>query len=145
MKKYLSHSPLETRRIAARLAHGFIPPAVIALQGGLGAGKTEFVKGLAHGLGIKRTIQSPTFVLHKSYPFKKNRRVGHLEHLDLYRLRKNADLAELDLQPLLADRDRIIVIEWPQTVKRRLPKKTFFIHFQHGQKPSQRIITLGSG
>src|SRR5690625_8041108 len=71
----------ETARLAARLAVLLRPGDVITLEGDLGAGKTAFTKGIANGLGVKRTVSSPTFTIIKEYE-------GELPlyHMDVYRL-----------------------------------------------------------
>ncbi|MFI5206349.1 MAG: tRNA (adenosine(37)-N6)-threonylcarbamoyltransferase complex ATPase subunit type 1 TsaE, partial [Candidatus Paceibacterales bacterium] len=61
-------------------------PAVLALYGHLGSGKTTFVAGLAESLGIKHRILSPTFVIERIYPFGDGK---ELHHLDLYRLQNS--------------------------------------------------------
>ncbi|MDF2855322.1 MAG: ATP-binding protein [Neobacillus sp.] len=53
----------ETSRFAEKLATYLHPGDVIALEGDLGAGKTTFTKGLAKGLEIKKTVNSPTFTI----------------------------------------------------------------------------------
>ncbi len=78
---------------------------MIALEGELGSGKTELVKGLADGLGVTGPVHSPTFVLHHHHPGR-----IPLEHYDLYRLEGMSWIdAGLD-EPA---GDAIAVIEWP--------------------------------
>ena len=60
MKEYLSHSEKETEEIGAEFARTLSPGSVIAMYGGLGAGKTRFVRGLARGLGLDAHVSSPT-------------------------------------------------------------------------------------
>ena len=76
----------ETRALAARLAAVARPGDLLCLIGDLGAGKTQFAKGFAVGLGITDTVSSPTFVLMSEY-------AGRLPmfHVDLYRLDDAAD------------------------------------------------------
>ena len=65
--RFVSSKPEETMEFAERLAKRLRPKDVIALEGDLGAGKTTFTKGLARGLGIKKTVNSPTFTIIKEY------------------------------------------------------------------------------
>ena len=76
----------ETRALAARMAAVARPGDLLCLVGDLGAGKTQFAKGFAVGLGIEDTVSSPTFVLMSEY-------AGRLPmfHVDLYRLDDAAD------------------------------------------------------
>lgn len=89
---------------------------VVALNGVLGAGKTELVKGLAKFLGVKEKILSPTFVLAKEFkcfkrPFKR------VWHLDLYRFNNYADLKALDWQDIIKDKNNLILVEWADKFK----------------------------
>ena len=109
-----SRSEDETHRIAAVLAASLQPGAVVLLCGDLGAGKTAFVRGLAHGLGIDPTdVTSPTFTLVHEY------RGGRLPlvHVDLYRL-EQADLDDLGMDSELAAQG-VLAIEWSERLVRR--------------------------
>jgi tRNA threonylcarbamoyladenosine biosynthesis protein TsaE len=100
-----THSPEETRALGVRVAAALEAGDVIALDGELGSGKTELVKGLADGLGVTAPVHSPTFVLHHHYPAR-----IPLEHYDLYRL-EGASWADAGLDDPAAG--AIAVIEWP--------------------------------
>jgi tRNA threonylcarbamoyladenosine biosynthesis protein TsaE len=82
--------------------------AVVALFGGLGAGKTAFVQGMARAAGVPPEIPvvSPTYTLIHEYP---GRRL--LIHVDLYRLAGGADLEEIGLYELM-DGDALVAVEW---------------------------------
>jgi tRNA threonylcarbamoyladenosine biosynthesis protein TsaE len=95
----------ETRTFGARLATVLEPGDVIALDGDLGSGKTELVKGLAEGLGVTAPVHSPTFVLHHHYEGR-----IPLDHYDLYRL---AGAGWLDAGLDEPAGENIAVIEWP--------------------------------
>ena len=104
-----------TRRLAAGLAAVAEAGDVIALSGDLGAGKTQFAKGFAEGLGVGATVNSPSFVLMAEY-------AGRLPlfHLDLYRL---ADASEAIGGGLIDERqaDGVTLIEWAERLGAALP------------------------
>ena len=81
---------------------------VIFLNGDLGAGKTTFTKSLGKILGIGETIISPTFILRKDYAD------GRLIHVDGYRFEKIEEGAALELDKELKEKNKIILIEWPE-------------------------------
>lgn len=99
-------SAAATRALAARLAEVAEPGDRLALLGPLGAGKTEFAKGFAAGLGVTETVNSPSFTLMAEY-------AGRLPlyHLDLFRLRGAAEAIE---GGLLDEREAegVTLIEW---------------------------------
>jgi tRNA threonylcarbamoyladenosine biosynthesis protein TsaE len=114
-----SSSEAATRAIAAALAPGLLPGAVILLSGDLGAGKTAFVRGLAEGLGIDPgDVTSPTFTLVHEY---RGGRVP-LIHVDLYRLDR-AELDEIGLDQDLAAKG-VTAVEWSDRLARPIPGAT---------------------
>ncbi|HBT66064.1 MAG TPA: tRNA (adenosine(37)-N6)-threonylcarbamoyltransferase complex ATPase subunit type 1 TsaE, partial [Ruminococcaceae bacterium] len=63
MQSFVTNSPAETEAVGALLAGKLKGGDVVALYGGLGMGKTAFVRGLAFGLGLNAEVSSPTFAL----------------------------------------------------------------------------------
>jgi tRNA threonylcarbamoyladenosine biosynthesis protein TsaE len=115
-RTHTSTSEAQTRAVAAALAPGLQPGAVVLLTGDLGAGKTAFVRGLAEGLGIDPDeVMSPTFTLVHEY------RGGRLPliHVDLYRLDR-ADLDDIGLDQDLAA-NGVTAVEWAERLSRHLP------------------------
>ena len=109
------NSPEETEMFAAKLAGYLEAGDLLTLEGGLGAGKTTFTKGLAKGLGIKRMVNSPTFTILKQYSGNLN-----LNHLDVYRL-ENSD-EDIGFDELFAD-EAVSVVEWAQFIEEFLPEE----------------------
>ena len=95
----------ETRALGRRLGQVAEVGDVIALEGDLGTGKTELVKGIAEGLGVTGGVHSPTFVLHHRYQGRMP-----IEHYDLYRLE---GMAWVDTGLDEPAPDALTVIEWP--------------------------------
>lgn len=104
-----------TRRLGATLAGLIRPGDVIALHGGLGAGKTTLVRGLVEALcGPGSEVVSPTFTLLQVYDAPGLR----LYHYDLYRIESETELTELGWEDTL---DGVLVAEWPERAGDRLP------------------------
>ncbi|MGB9726505.1 MAG: tRNA (adenosine(37)-N6)-threonylcarbamoyltransferase complex ATPase subunit type 1 TsaE [Minisyncoccia bacterium] len=127
-KTIISNSPKQTKKVAESFIKEVLKKRpkiknalVFILEGELGAGKTEFLKGVAKALKIKEKINSPTFVIMKRFPLKR-KDFNYLWHLDLYRLKKIKELLSLALNDLLKDKKNLIFIEWGNKIKKVLPK-----------------------
>ncbi|MBV8969549.1 MAG: tRNA (adenosine(37)-N6)-threonylcarbamoyltransferase complex ATPase subunit type 1 TsaE [Verrucomicrobia bacterium] len=121
----LSSSPAETQEVGREFGQRLAAGTVLNLRGDLGAGKTEFVKGLAQGLGAKDQVTSPTFTLIHEY------RSGRLPlfHLDLYRLRLDSELDEIGFDDYL-EAGGVCAVEWGDKFVDRLPAATESIAFE---------------
>ena len=110
MSEYISHSKEETKAIAASLAKTLKGGEVIFAYGDLGAGKTAFCQGLGAALGVKKTINSPTFNLIKVYQGEEL----SLYHIDCYRLENcDEEEKEIGLEEVVGDPKIICYAEWP--------------------------------
>ena len=136
MATFISHSPAETQEFAARFAGEIGPGSVVALKGELGAGKTQFVKGLAAALGCSAAVASPTFTIIHEYPG------GRLPvfHFDLFRLEDRESVARLGLDDYFFG-DGVSVIEWADRFADFVPEKARWIDFEI-KSESDRIITV---
>jgi len=110
MTANVSATAEETRRFGASLAQRLAPGDVVLLEGELGAGKTEFVKGIAAGLGLDpEDVSSPSFALVHEYGPAGG--LPLLVHGDLYRVFAGASIADLGLD----EREgAILAVEWPR-------------------------------
>ncbi|MBC8003012.1 MAG: tRNA (adenosine(37)-N6)-threonylcarbamoyltransferase complex ATPase subunit type 1 TsaE [Opitutaceae bacterium] len=108
MPTLISKSPDETSAIGESWGRVAGMGWVIGLIGDLGAGKTQLVKGLAHGLGISARVHSPTFGLVNEY------HGGRLPlfHLDLYRLETREQIFGAGLESYFHQPPGVAVIEW---------------------------------
>lgn len=109
-----SDSPQSTIDLATALGRVVTTGDLIVLTGDLGAGKTQFTKGIALGLDIEDRVTSPTFALHQRYEGREP-----LHHLDVYRLDDLAETLDLDLPELIES--GVTVIEWGDTIDDVLP------------------------
>ncbi|MGI6360331.1 MAG: tRNA (adenosine(37)-N6)-threonylcarbamoyltransferase complex ATPase subunit type 1 TsaE [Acholeplasmatales bacterium] len=123
MKEKITKNSEETIYLGHQLGLLLKDGDVLLLDGTLASGKTTFTKGVGRALGIKRTINSPTFTILKHYE-KDNK---NLYHLDLYRL--DGEKQDFDLEEYISS-DGITVIEWPFNVKSILPKEYLLVKFE---------------
>jgi tRNA threonylcarbamoyladenosine biosynthesis protein TsaE len=107
---------------------------VLALCGDLGAGKTQFVKGLATALGSDATVTSPTFTLIHEYL---DGRLP-LYHFDFYRLEDEDEALKIGLDEYL-NGGGICVIEWADKFPALLPAHTKWYRFTHGEDGARTI------
>ncbi len=112
MATFISHSPAETESLGERIGRKAHHGLVIALSGELGAGKTQFVRGVARGLGISNRVHSPTFTLVNEYGGGRLK----LFHLDLYRLETAAQVWSAGIDEFLSP-DGVAVIEWAERLE----------------------------
>jgi tRNA threonylcarbamoyladenosine biosynthesis protein TsaE len=113
---------------------------VVALCGDLGAGKTQFVKGLAAGLNSEATVTSPTFTLIHEY-------VGGrlpLYHFDFYRLDDEDEALKIGLDEYL-NGDGVCVIEWADKFPELLPPETKWYRFTHRTDGARAIEEVEAG
>jgi tRNA threonylcarbamoyladenosine biosynthesis protein TsaE len=119
----ISTSVEQTEAIAADLASTLRGGECIAVHGDLGAGKTQFVRGLVRGLGGNpRAVSSPTFVLLNIYDSARLK----VFHLDAYRVRGADDLEAIGFSELLEQRG-VVVVEWAQRVITLLPEEVIHV------------------
>ncbi len=111
MSIFTTNSEAETEELGCRLARILPDGAVVAMYGGLGAGKTAFVRGMARGLGLSSRVSSPTFTIVNEY-------IGEREliHFDMYRLSGADELFEIGWEDYL-NRGAICAVEWSENVR----------------------------
>ncbi|MDR1498354.1 MAG: tRNA (adenosine(37)-N6)-threonylcarbamoyltransferase complex ATPase subunit type 1 TsaE [Puniceicoccales bacterium] len=118
----MSRSPEETAVMAGVFA-GLVPDnTVLALSGGLGAGKTAFVRGMAVAFGVNAPVSSPSYAI---FNLHEGRRI-QLAHVDAYRLVEPEEFDALALWELLEE-PWVLVVEWPENLGNRLPAETWWM------------------
>jgi tRNA threonylcarbamoyladenosine biosynthesis protein TsaE len=127
----------ETIRVGERLGACLAAGDVVALYGDLGAGKTQFVRGLCRGVGLDETaVTSPTFTLIHEYPGP-----TPVFHLDMYRIENAGKARSLGLDDYLFG-EGICVIEWPDIIADELPASTVRIRIEHLDQSRRRLSLL---
>jgi tRNA threonylcarbamoyladenosine biosynthesis protein TsaE len=108
-----THSTEETIRTGAAIAAALKLPKLLILRGGLGAGKTTLVKGMAEALDAADAdeVTSPTFTLLHEYEGEREGAAVPLYHLDVYRLESERQLETVGWEEL-AGANSLVLIEW---------------------------------
>lgn len=158
-KTFITNNFEETRKLGRDFAKVLKKGNAVCLYGDLGSGKTTFVQGLAVGLGIKRRIISPTFIIVKSYALENqksksksqncNSKFKSLEsetfyHIDLYRVESERDIEGLGIEEIIDNKNNIVVIEWAEKLKSQMPAKRIDIYFFY-ENESKRKINFSLG
>ncbi len=120
------------REFAARASLGH----VFALTGDLGAGKTQFVKGLVAGIGSNAEVTSPTFTLVHEYPGGR----FPIYHFDFYRLDSAEAVVRLGFDDYI-EGDGVCVIEWADRFRELLPDRSVWISFSVKSETTREIIS----
>jgi tRNA threonylcarbamoyladenosine biosynthesis protein TsaE len=138
---FKTRSTYETVRLGKRIGGCLQRGDVVALAGGLGAGKTQFIKGLAAGAGVKRSfhVASPSFTLVHEYP-------GGVPfyHIDLFRLATEKEAEDIGLEEYLQGAG-ITAIEWGDKIPSLLPREILWIQLDYAGEHSRTIEILGRG
>ncbi len=131
----------ETIRIGRSIGSLLLPGDVVALVGELGAGKTQLIKGLAAGAGIRKPtyISSPSFTLINEYPGKTT-----FYHVDLFRLGEEKEAEELGLEDYF-QRKGIMAIEWADKIPSLLPKELLVIRIAYTGRNTRSLEIIGNG
>lgn len=121
-QSFISQSEQETQKIAQNIFNQFknelkTKSLIFALQGQLGAGKTQFIKAIGQSLGIKENMPSPTYILLREYQHLKDM----LYHIDTWRMEKSSELQDLGFEKMIKP-GNVIAIEWLEKVKPYLEK-----------------------
>jgi tRNA threonylcarbamoyladenosine biosynthesis protein TsaE len=129
-------SPVETERVAARLAERLGPGDVVTVSGDLGAGKTTFVRGAARALGVTGPVSSPTFTIGHRYDAP-----TPVAHLDLYRVHGIDPEEWGDLEPYFDG--AVAFVEWPEHGGDWLPEPRAVVTLGHVDE-THRTVRIDS-
>ena len=146
--EFISHSSAETEKFAAELAVKLINSTkcntssgefccVIALFGGMGAGKTAFVKGFVKGIGFTGEVTSPTFAIVHEY-------IGGIVpiyHFDMYRIDTEESLYSTGYYDYL-DAGGFIITEWSENIEEYIDADAIRINIEYGEDNDCRKITI---
>lgn len=126
-----------TEELGRRVGKALRPGDIIAFYGGLGAGKTTFIRGLAEGMGLSARVSSPTFTIVNEY-------LGPvpLFHFDMYRLSGEDELFEIGWEDYL-DRGGVCAVEWSENVEEIFPEGTIRIAIEKISDNERKIEITG--
>lgn len=138
MPEIVSRDAQQTRDLGRRLGKKLRAGDIIELEGPLGAGKTELVRGLAHGLSLPDAdeVQSPTFTIVNAYPGP-----TPLYHIDLYRVHDPKELQGIGLEEYLYG-DGVSAIEWLSLCPEIAPPVRLRVALSFAEREGERHILI---
>ncbi len=140
MREYQTHSAAETERVGEALAKELQPGDLLAFTGGMGAGKTAFVRGLAKGLGVRGEVSSPTYAIVNEYCGEPS-----LYHFDMYRIGSEEDLYTTGFYDYLDSQKNILAVEWSENITEYLPENTIWVAIEIQSDTDRTIRITGGG
>ena len=123
-----------------RLGRAARPPLLVTLTGDLGTGKTTLVRAICRGYGVAEEVTSPTFALVHEFAGSRSK----VYHLDLYRLKGPAELANLGWDEILAD-EALVLVEWPERAAGAIPTAHVPIELEHLPDDASRRLMYAGG
>lgn len=136
MATFISNSPAETETFGRDFARNIDQGTVVALQGELGAGKTQFVKGFVAGIGSSTEVTSPTFTLIHEYSGGR----WPVYHFDFFRISNRQSAERIGLDDYFCG-EGISVIEWADKFPELIPNGALWVSFAI-ESETQRAITV---
>ena len=132
-----TNSEAETEAAGAAFARDLPQGAVVALFGGLGAGKTAFVRGMARGMGIAARVSSPTFTIVNEYLGARE-----LYHFDMYRLSSADELFDIGWEDYLR-RGGVCAVEWSENVADAFEGDEITVRIEKTSESGRKITIEG--
>ncbi|WP_417316963.1 tRNA (adenosine(37)-N6)-threonylcarbamoyltransferase complex ATPase subunit type 1 TsaE [Emcibacter sp.] len=130
-----------TRKLAQSLSSCLRAGDIVAFDGDLGAGKTEFCRSLIHALGYAEDVPSPTFNLVQIYePAVDDRETPAVWHFDFYRLEEPEDAIELGIDD--AFDQAVSLIEWPSRIGSYLPQDHLLVRLEIDGESEERLVSI---
>jgi len=136
MKTVLAVTREDTQALGRSLAKTLRAGDVILLSGRMGAGKSEFARGVARGLGIESAVPSPSFTILNVY----DEGTLPLYHFDWYRIGDESELTDMGLEEYIGG-DGVCLIEWHERAEDLLPETALEVLLSP-QEDASRLISL---
>lgn len=131
----VTNNAAQTEALGEGIGAQLRPGDVVVLAGGLGSGKTTFVRGAARGLGVVEPVTSPTFAIVQEYDGR-----FPVAHVDVYRLVRIQELYDIGFEELLEE--RIVLVEWGDTIAGVLPADRLEVRLAATDEGDERTVEI---
>lgn len=108
---------------------------VFAFYGGMGAGKTTFIKAVCDQLGVNDAVTSPTFAIVNEY----NSQMGPIYHFDFYRIKRASEVLDIGFDDYIYS-GNLCLMEWPELIEVFLPEETTIVKIMEIENGMRKII-----
>tara|TARA_B100000614_G_C14214873_1_gene355590 strand:- start:72 stop:503 length:432 start_codon:yes stop_codon:yes gene_type:complete len=135
MEKFTTNSEQETIDLGRKFAEKLNSGDIVSFRGDLGAGKTEFIKGICEYFQVEQVVSSPTFTIINTYYGIDSEEIIHI---DLYRLEKEKELIEIGFDEILNDDYTIKLIEWSEKAQILNTNSDYLIKITHDEILEER-------
>ena len=108
---------------------------VFAFYGGMGAGKTTFIKAICEQLGVQDAVTSPTFAIVNEYASD----MGPIYHFDFYRIKNQGEVMDLGFDEY-AYSDNLCLMEWPELIEELLPEHTINVRIEETENGMRKVL-----
>ncbi|NVO19388.1 MAG: tRNA (adenosine(37)-N6)-threonylcarbamoyltransferase complex ATPase subunit type 1 TsaE [Bacteroidetes bacterium] len=124
--------------VAQKLLEKYPSDRIFAFYGGMGAGKTTFIKAICNQLFVGDVVNSPTFAIVNEYLLKDG---GSVFHFDLYRLKSWQEMLDIGYEDYFYSGNHCL-LEWPEKIENLLPESTIRVKIELTEETDRRIITF---
>lgn len=134
----------DTRIAGERFAGVLRAGDIVLLEGGLGAGKTTFVQGVARALGVRERVTSPTFVVVRQHRCEDHPSITTLHHADIYRVEQLDEVLDLALGELVEE-SAVALVEWGQLAESLFGRDVLHVMIVARDDEARVIEVAGEG
>ncbi len=137
-----SKSENETVDLGKKFASKLSLGDTVAFYGDLGAGKTEFIKGICDYFKVKEIVTSPTFTIMNKYNGELDGEDFGIFHIDLYRIKDTKELSEIGFQDCVYSDNAIKLIEWAEKANSQLQDTNYNVKINFSEDEDSREIKI---
>lgn len=143
-KEFHSNNQRQTQDLGEEFASQLSPGDVVALEGDLGAGKTEFVRGVCRFFNVQDIVTSPTFAIINQYDGSvAGGSPVTIYHVDLYRVETPEQLRTVGFVEMVNDSTAIKFIEWPERARAEMPDRYWLVSLKNDSSDDNaRVIEI---
>jgi tRNA threonylcarbamoyladenosine biosynthesis protein TsaE len=145
-ERYVTHSEKETADLGRRFAERLQRGDCVTLFGELGAGKTEFTKGVCEFFRVSDIVSSPTYTIMNQYEGElADGQPVQVYHIDLYRIKTSEELDNVGFDDCMYSHNSVKLVEWAERASQILPTTRYEVHFRTSPgDDNERVVEISA-